>query len=182
MTESSMFSMVKRFSYALSATSRTIDRLVAGVCVFIIYIILMLLMTQVIMRYFLGSPPSWTEELAIMLFTWIVLLFASVGIKNNFHVALDTIPDRMKKLKLCSDILVSLLIAGFSLVMIYAGYSYLEETLSQKTAALQIPIAFLYASVPISGSIIFFHCISRLFNFIASPKLNKVSTVQDLDK
>ena len=176
-----MFSIVKRFNYALSATSRSIDRLVANICVFIIYIILILLMTQVVMRYFLGSPPSWTEELAIMLFTWIVLLFASVGIKNNFHVALDTIPDRMTKLRLCSDIIVSLLIAGFSLVMIYSGYSYLEETLSQKTAALQIPIAFLYASVPVSGSIILFHCISRLFNFIVNPQSNKVSTVQDLD-
>lgn len=177
-----MFFIAKRLSYGLSAISRSIDRLVAVICVCTIYIILMLLMTQVVMRYFLGSPPSWTEELAIMLFTWIVLLFASVGIKNNFHVALDTIPDRMKKLKLWSDITVSLLIAGFSIVMIYSGYSYLVETLTQKTAALQIPIAFLYASVPVSGSIIFFHCISRLFNFIANPRANIDFTGQDLNK
>ncbi|MEQ6250974.1 TRAP transporter small permease subunit, partial [Sulfitobacter sp. HNIBRBA3233] len=56
--------------------------------------ILGLLVTQVLMRYFLGSPPSWTEELAIILFAWLVLLYATVGLREGFHVAIETIPSR----------------------------------------------------------------------------------------
>ena len=174
-----MVSFVQAFNHGLATASRFIDRLVANLCVLIVYVMLVLLMTQVVMRYFLGSPPSWTEELAINLFTWLVLLFASVGIRNQFHVALDTIPDRFTKLKISSDVVVSLLIAGFSFAMIYAGSLYVGETLSQKTAALQIPIATLYVSVPVSGAIIFLHCLARLLGLIMGDLPDESARVQE---
>jgi TRAP-type C4-dicarboxylate transport system permease small subunit len=176
-----MASFIKTCHHGLSTASRSIDRLVANLCVLIVYVMLVLLMTQVIMRYFLGSPPSWTEELAINFFTWLVLLFASVGIRNNFHVALDTIPDRFGKLKTSSDFVVTLLIAGFSFVMIYSGSLYVSETLSQKTAALQIPIATLYVSVPVSGVIIFIHCLSRMLGLIAGESRGSSRVAQEID-
>lgn len=163
----------------VSAVSRWIDRLIAGVCVAVIYVMLVLLLTQVVMRYFLGSPPSWTEELAIILFTWLVLLFASSGIRNHFHVALDTIPERLVRLRFVSDLVVQTLVVVFGVVMITAGYAYVNRTLPQNTAALQIPIGFLYSSIPVSGCLILLHSVSNILEQIFGLSVKKESTNQD---
>ena len=88
----------------ITTTSRVSSRLVAYFCVGLIYLILGLLVTQVLMRYFLGAPPSWTEELAIILFAWLVLLYATVGLYEGFHVAIESIPARFERLHRCAGI------------------------------------------------------------------------------
>lgn len=180
MTDQSVSGLMQNVSKVFSATSRLIDRLVAAISIMVLYIMLALLMMQIIMRYFLGSPPSWTEETAIMLFAWLILLFASTGIKNSFHVALNTIPAHMHKLRRLSDVVVYLLIASFSIVMITSGYAYVSETMSQKSAALQIPIGLLYACVPVSGAIIAFHCITVLINLAVNPPAEQPHTTPEL--
>ena len=42
---------------------------------------------QVFYRYVLGSSLSWSEESARFLFIWVVMLGASMGVKEGFHVA-----------------------------------------------------------------------------------------------
>ncbi len=114
------------------------------------------------MRYFLGAPPSWTEEMAIILFAWLVLLYATVGLREGFHVAIETIPAKWGKMHRFSERLVALLVAGFGLVMFLSGISYVARTSGQKTAALQMPIEALYLSVPVCGALLILHAIALL--------------------
>jgi TRAP-type C4-dicarboxylate transport system permease small subunit len=148
----------------LTTTSRLIGRLVAHLCVLIIYVMLGLLVTQVFMRYFLGAPPSWTEELAIILFAWLVLLYATQGVREQFHVMIETIPARWVTLRRISDRVVSVLIIGFGLVTLTAGINYVERTAGQRSAALQIPIEALYLCVPCCGALLILHATARLLD------------------
>lgn len=150
-------------SRVLSTTSRLTGRLVAYLCVMIIYIILGLLVTQVVMRYFLGAPPSWTEELAIILFAWLVLLYATEGVREQFHVMIETIPAHWTTLRVASDRIAALLIIGFGLVTLTAGANYVQRTAGQRSAALQIPIEALYLCVPVCGALLILHAAARLF-------------------
>lgn len=156
-------SILTALSRALSTTSRLAGRLVAYLCVMIIYIILGLLVMQVVMRYFLGAPPSWTEELAIILFAWLVLLYATEGVREGFHVMIETIPAQWSKLRAASDRIAALLIIGFGLVALTAGTNYVQRTAGQRSAALQIPIEALYLCVPVCGALLILHATARLF-------------------
>ena len=151
-------------------TSRMISRLVASMCVGIIYVMLGLLVTQVLMRYFLGAPPSWTEELAIILFTWLVLLYATVGLREGFHVAIETIPAGWPRLQAWADRWVAALACLFGWVTLTAGVAYVGRTSGQKTAALQIPIEVLYLSVPVCGALFILHAVARM---IAPPEARR---------
>lgn len=150
----------------ICATSRVTSRLVANLCVGVIFVMLGLLVTQVLMRYFLGAPPSWTEELAIILFAWLVLLYATVGLREGFHVAIESIPARFKRLHRWADRLVAALAILFGYVTLTAGLAYVERTTGQQTAALQLPIEILYLCVPICGALFILHGTARL---IAHP-------------
>lgn len=155
-------SILTTLSRVLSTTSRLTGRLVAHLCVVIVYTILGLLVTQVLMRYFLGAPPSWTEELAIILFAWLVLLYATEGVREQFHVMIETIPVRLTMLRAASDRIVALLIIGFGLVTLTAGINYVHRTAGQRSAALQIPIEALYLCVPCCGALLVLHAAARL--------------------
>lgn len=161
-------SVLTLLSRILSTTSRLAGRLVAHVCVMLIYVILGLLVTQVCMRYFLGAPPSWTEELAIILFAWLVLLYATEGVRENFHVMIETIPSHWTRLRGITDRIASLLIIGFGLVALVSGLNYVERTAGQRSAALQIPIEALYLCVPVCGALLILHAATRLFE-LAQP-------------
>lgn len=146
----------------ISMLSHRISRVIANLCVGIVFVMLGLLMTQILMRYFLGSPPSWTEELAIILFAWLVLLYATVGLRERFHVAIDVIPTSWTIFHRCADKWIPLVAGGLGFVALVAGYQYVERTTGQKTAALQLPIEILYLSVPVSGALFIFHAIAQL--------------------
>jgi len=153
---------LKRIASILITTSRVISRLVANLCVGLIFVMLALLVTQVLMRYFLGAPPSWTEELAIILFAWLVLLYATVGLHEGFHVAIDTIPARHERLRVWADRWVAALAILFGWVTLTAGIAYVERTAGQSTAALQMPIEVLYLCVPVCGALFVLHGVARL--------------------
>jgi len=155
---------VHRIAFLISTTSRIISRLVAAVCVGLIYVMLGLLVTQVLMRYFLGAPPSWTEELAIILFAWLVLLYATVGLREGFHVAIETIPAGWPRLQLWADRWVAVLACLFGWVTLTAGIAYVGRTSGQKTAALQLPIEVLYLSVPVCGALFILHAVARMLD------------------
>jgi len=148
---------LRKISSLIDTTSRVISRLVANLCVGLIFVILGLLVTQVLMRYFLGSPPSWTEELAIILFAWLVLLYATVGLREGFHVAIETIPSRFVRLQGWANRWVAALAVLFGWVTLTAGIQYVLRTAGQKSAALQIPIEALYLCVPVCGALFILH-------------------------
>lgn len=151
-----------RIALCISATSRVVSRLVASLCVVIIYVMLGLLVTQVLMRYLFGAPPSWTEEAAIILFTWLVLLYASVGLRDGFHVAIETVPTTWPRLRRWSERWVAALACVFGWVTLTAGSAYVLRTAGQKTAALQLPIEVLYLAAPVSGALFLLHAVARL--------------------
>lgn len=150
----------------IDTTSRVTARLVAYLCVAIVFVMLGLLVAQVLMRYFLGAPPSWTEELAIILFAWLVLLYATVGLREGFHVAIESIPARFTRLHRWADRWVAALAILFGWVTLTAGAAYVDRTAGQLTAALQIPIEVLYLCVPVAGALFILHGAARL---IAPP-------------
>ncbi|MEQ8903408.1 MAG: TRAP transporter small permease [Roseovarius sp.] len=153
---------MRRIAMIIDTTSHVTSRLVANLCVGLIFVMLGLLVTQVLMRYFLGAPPSWTEELAIILFAWLVLLYATVGLREGFHVAVESIPARFERLHGWADRLVAALAILFGWVTLTAGIAYVGRTAGQLTAALQIPIEVLYLCVPVCGALFILHGLARL--------------------
>lgn len=145
---------------ALDWVSRIVARLTELLCGVALFAMLALLSVQVGMRYLLGAPPSWAEEVAIGLFGWTVLLYATVGVREHFHVTIDFLPDRYATLRRHSDRLVMVVIFGFGGVMAWAGWQYVLRTLGQHAAASQLPIEALHLAAPVSGALLMLHALA----------------------
>ena len=153
---------------ALADLLDTISRIVATItrvaCVAVLFVMLGLLATQVVARYVFDAPPTWTEELAITLFAWLVLMFATVGVREGFHVAVDFLTESSPAiLRHTSDriILVLAVVLGVALTM--SGWRYVIETGGQMSAAMQYPIEALHAAAPVCGILVVLHAVARFF-------------------
>lgn len=147
---------------------KTVDKILGSVLITIMAVMVINVLWQVFTRFIVGTPSSFTDELARYLMIWLGILGAAYVSGKNMHVAIDVLPLRssektQKKLKL----IVSIFIIAFALfVMVIGGFRlvYITYDLDQHSSALQLPLAFVYAAIPISGLLIIYYKISDIFN------------------
>ncbi|MDO6818018.1 MULTISPECIES: TRAP transporter small permease [Zobellia] len=145
---------------------KSIDKALAYFLVTIMGVMVLNVLWQVFSRFLLGSPSSFTDELARYLMIWIGILGAAYVSGKNLHVAIDVLPKRFslatqKKLQLVVHWLVILFSLG-ALVIGGSRLVYITHVLDQHSPALQVPLSLVYLVIPISGVLIIYYKISDL--------------------
>ncbi len=129
-------------------------------------IVLMALMTlnvlwQVFTRFILQDPSSYTEELARYTLIWLGVLGAGYVAGQKMHLAIDLLSLKLKSVnRSWLEIIIQLFIFLFSLfALVIGGFNLVNITLSlnQISAALQIPLGYVYTVLPLSGLIMMFY-------------------------
>lgn len=145
---------------------KTIDKILANFLVVIMTLMVLNVLWQVASRFILDAPSSFTDELARYLMIWIGILGAAYISGRNMHVAIDVLPTRLSQpIQKRLLIIVRILIILFCfLVMIIGGSRlvYITYVLGQNSPALQVPLAMVYAVIPISGFLIIYYKLSDI--------------------
>lgn len=127
--------------------------------------------TQVLARYIFHTPLYWTEEAARYLQIWIVFLGASVGIRRGSHLGFTWFVERANtKMKIACAIISAVGLLGFSINITYYGAIIALQNLEQLSPGLQMPIACLYACLPVGGILCIVQLIPILIDLIALTK------------
>ena len=125
------------------------------------------LILQIFFRYVVGASLVWSEELALFLFTWVVLLAGSLGVREGFHVRLTLFRDFLPPRGRWGLDLIGHLIAGFfGGLVVFSGYHYLDATLGQVSAAVRYPIEYLHVAAPVCGALIVLHTLAHLAGMV----------------
>ncbi|WP_417451559.1 TRAP transporter small permease [Kordiimonas sp.] len=143
-------------------------------------IMVLVVLWQILSRYFLGSPSSWTEELARYLLIWVGLFGAALLYRERGHLGLDIFQEKASpagrhRMIIACDALAAL----FALfVLIGGGASLVQLTweLRQTSAAMALPMAFVYAALPLSGLFILMFSLEDIF---INARSNPVNAKQD---
>ncbi len=123
------------------------------------------ILLQVLMRYVFNRPPSWTEELALFLFSWSMLLMLAVGVRESFHVRMDLLIQRLPTVSSRSlQALIDVGTASFGGYLTWAGAMYALEMHGATSAAIGYPIILLYGAAPASGFLIFIFSLELLLS------------------
>lgn len=140
---------------------KRLNRVLEVFLVFLMSVLVLDVLWQVFSRYLLSSPSSFTDELAGFLLIWVGVLGAAYVAGRKEHLAIDILiqksPPARQRLLLY---IVRSLIFLFALsVMVTGGVilMYTRFILQVKSAALQLPLGYVYSVLPISGLIIMFY-------------------------
>lgn len=147
-----------------------LDKIVALTIMILMGVMVLNVTWQVISRYVFQSPSSFTDELSRYMLIWLGMLGAAYVAGKNDHLAIDILPQKLTgKAKTRLLIFIHIVIIAFVLpVMILGGSNlvYITYVLGQKSATLQVPLAYVYAIIPISGFLVLYYQISSIKDLI----------------
>lgn len=140
---------------------KRLDFILSRIVIIIMGLMVLNVLWQVFSRFILKNPSSFTEELARYSLIWLGLLGASYASGQKLHLAIDLLPTKLKgQKKIYLDIIIELCVLLFSITAMVIGGTRLvliTLELNQISAALQIPLGYVYLVLPISGAIMFFY-------------------------
>lgn len=150
-----------------------LHKIVAKICIVLMAAIVIDVTWQVVTRFILKNPSSFTEELAGFLLIWIGLLGASHALYTRAHLGIDILTYKLKGPKKQSvEILVYTLVALFALfVMVIGGIRLVNLTLTlrQVSPAMGIPMGYVYLVLPISGILMILYSLTFIIDAATKP-------------
>ncbi len=153
-----------------------IDKALEWVLVFLMSTLVIDVLWQVISRYIMSSPSSYTDELAGFLLIWVGLLGSAYVAGKREHLAIDLLLQRSpKKRKFKLEIIISVIVILFAVIVMVIGGSWLVYTrffLLVKSAALGLPLGVVYLVLPISGLLIAYFDIDNIYKMIENNRVN----------
>jgi TRAP-type C4-dicarboxylate transport system permease small subunit len=115
---------------------------------------------QVASRYLLNDPSAFTDELSRYMLIWLGLFGAAYASGQNLHVSIDLLRRKLneQQTQIQNTVIRSVIIL-FALVMIIGGIRlvYISFYLGQLSSAMQLPLGYVYAALPLSGLLIIFY-------------------------
>lgn len=128
---------------------------------------------QVLTRYILQNPSSWSEELVSYLFAWMSLFGASIVVGERGHMNIPIIVERMgekgRKFFAFFAEIIACLFAG--VILVYGGIQITSLAMGQMTSALGIPIGVFYVVLPLSGLINIVYTILNIYDIATDSEV-----------
>lgn len=118
--------------------------------------IVLVALANVFMRYALVDSISWADEIARLAFVVFSFLGAGLAVAFGAHLVIDVLPERTSPDSLLGRIwrwLIRAIALAFFVSLIWGGSTQAIAALAQASPALQIPMGYVYAAVPLGASL-----------------------------
>lgn len=153
---------------------KTIDKILVPVLSALMAGLVIVVTWQVVSRYLLRSPSSYTEEIARFMLIWIGLLGAAYAYRTKMHLGLDLLTAKLTgATRLWAELFSAACVGFFSVIVMIVGGVQLVSLiweLKQSSAALGIQMAFIYSVIPLAGVIITLYAVDAALESITHHK------------
>lgn len=144
----------------ISALLSNVARWISG---FGLLLMALIIGWQVFARYVLNDSPAWSEQAALLLMIWYVMLAAAAGVREDFHIRISVFADAFpgaagKAVRILAHSVVGLFGAG----MVIWGTELAVTTWSHTIPTLALPRGVAYIPIPLSGLLIIGFSIERI--------------------
>lgn len=123
---------------------------------------------QVLTRYVLKNPSTWSEELVGYLFAWMSLLGASLVTCERGHMNIPIIVERfsepVQKLLNCLGEVIAFLFSA--VILVFGGVQITTLAMGQMTSSLGVPIGIFYIVLPLCGVLNMIYTVLNIINII----------------
>lgn len=147
---------------------KKIDNILGKLLILILILIVLNILWQIITRFLLHNPSTFTDEIARYLMIWLCVLGIAFISGRKMHIDIDLLPKKLngqmqKKIKKIINIFI-IIICFYVFIIAGSKLVYSNFVLNHKSSTLQIPLPLIYLIIPISGIIIIYYKVSDLRN------------------
>lgn len=127
-----------------------LKRIILALSGIVLAIILISVFLQVIFRYVLSSPLSWSEELARYMFIWLTMLSSAGAIGSILEQNIDFFIHKLPRgFQNIIFIFIRLIVIFVSLYFIKYGIDFVIISHDQISSSLKLPMSYIYSAIPI---------------------------------
>ena len=147
----------------LNLLFRSIEALMA----FFLAVMIVLVFTNVVLRYVFSTGFEWSEEIARLCFIYLVYLGAIGAMRENQHLIIDSVLSRIPDI--WQKVIYFLVQAGIiwmMVVLIRGSWQLVMQNLGDRWVATQFPIYLVYAVGLITGVSIIVIALANLYRLI----------------
>lgn len=149
---SRLLEVASRFLGKLNAP---IARWGLSVSALLLALMLVVALAQIISRGVFNHTLDWAEELARMALVWSALLAAPYGYRSASHVAINLFVEALPpKLIYLTGVVVNALVIWICAVFFIESLALVERGMTLVATALPLRMAWIYAIVPITLSLL----------------------------
>ena len=100
-----------------------------------------------------GLLPAWiwTEEMARVLFFWMVMLGAMIGVRVGSHFVCDVWPELKPRANALLHVVSMVFVLVFALVFVWYGNKFVQFGWNQTSELADMPMTWLFISWPLTG-------------------------------
>lgn len=142
-----------------------LDNIEENLLLFMLAILVIVIFLQVVMRYLFQNSLSWSEELGRYLFIWLTWMSTGYAVRQHRHLRIEILSDFLSERgKIVLNITAMTIWCAFGIFLVNKGWTItsLLWRRGQITAALEIPMAITYASVPFGAGIMSLRLIDEI--------------------
>ncbi|MFV0397520.1 MAG: TRAP transporter small permease [Bacteroidales bacterium] len=144
---------------------KSIDKVLGMLLIVLMSVLIIDVMWQVISRYVLAHPSSFTDEIAGYLLVWVGLLGAAYVAGEKEHLAIDLLLQRSKgRTRMVIEMIIYTITGLFVLFVLVIGGTNLVYTrflLHVTSASLELNLGYVYLVLPISGILTLYYTIDN---------------------
>ena len=133
-----------------------IDKIIQVLSTIIMGVMVIAVCWQVITRYILNNPSTVTEEALRYLLIWVTMVGGAYAYGRRKHLAITALS---KRLSFKGQKILAMVILFCVVVMIGGGTRLVNTAADQLSAALQLPMPLIYASVPVGAILFIFYAL-----------------------
>ena len=121
-------------------------------CGALLTIMVLMIIVQVLLRYVLSAPLSWSEEITLLLLVWFAMLAVAVGVYRHSHMAIGVLYDRLPRMgKFWIDLFAQALIVVFAINIAVNAFILVGKSEVQVLPASGISRMWLYLAPFVGG-------------------------------
>jgi TRAP-type C4-dicarboxylate transport system permease small subunit len=139
---------------------KVLDTCIEATCAVMVVALAVIVFVQVFNRFVLQTPLAWSEDLAMLLFQWVVFLGAALGVSRMRHFGIELVvrqfPERVRH---WVELLTPVVMAIVAAVMIIQGWAILSINRNRIFATMDLSYTWAFLPIPLSGVLILFYLV-----------------------
>jgi TRAP-type transport system small permease protein len=158
----------------MKKTMEFIEKALKRILMVILVIFTVIVVVQVIARYLLNSPLTWSEQVARYLFIWMIMLGTPLLFRMKAHIVFDLMFNKFPPtLQKVVGYINLLFITAFSFYYFVHSLNLCLRSGKTIAAGIEIPMNYVYASQPAGAGLLILMCIEML---VGSNKATNVGS------
>ena len=127
---------------------------------------------QVFGRYVLNDPPTWAENVALVLVLYVTLIAAAVGVRDAGHIGMESLLILVpEKIRLKLEIVIHALVAVFGALMAWNGSILAESVMSYNIPTLGISEGLNHVPLALAGVLIVLFSIEHIIALVRNEEV-----------